>query len=64
MSETQQNGEEQNGLEGVLDILKEAVEGGVPGQGTALLDGTRADGSGNHGLLATLHGLSAEQASL
>ena len=48
---------------GILDILKEAVEGGEPGQGTAFLDGTKADGSGNHGLLATLDGLSAEQAS-
>ncbi|WP_034385898.1 hypothetical protein [Deinococcus sp. YIM 77859] len=54
---------EQSWLEGMLAILKEAVEGGVPGQGTAFLDGTRADGSGNHGLLATLEGLSAAQAS-
>ncbi|GBF08113.1 DinB family protein [Deinococcus aerius] len=54
---------EQNWLEGILDILKEAVEGGTPGQGTAFLDGTGADGSGNHGLLATLEALSAEQAS-
>ncbi|MEW6422168.1 MAG: DinB family protein [Deinococcota bacterium] len=54
---------EQNWAEGILDILKEAVEGGTPGQGTAFLDGTAADGSGNHGLLATLEGLSAEQAS-
>ncbi|PYE55932.1 DinB family protein [Deinococcus yavapaiensis] len=48
---------------GILDILKEAVEGGEPGKGTAFLDGTKADGSGNHGLLATLDGLGAEQAS-
>ncbi|WP_102128264.1 DinB family protein [Deinococcus planocerae] len=53
----------QNWAEGILDILKEAVEGGTPGQGTAFLDGTKADGSGNHGLLATLDALSAEQAS-
>ncbi|MBB5235789.1 DinB family protein [Deinococcus budaensis] len=53
----------QNWAEGILDILREAVEGGVPGQGTAFLDGTAADGSGNHGLLATLASLSAEQAS-
>ncbi|GAA5534986.1 DinB family protein [Deinococcus aluminii] len=55
--------EQQNWAEGILDILKEAVEGGTPGQGTAFLDGTKADGSGNHGLLATLAGLSAPQAS-
>lgn len=54
---------EQNWAEGILDILKEAVEGGAPGQGTAFLDGTGADGGGNHGLLATLAGLSAAQAS-
>lgn len=53
----------QHYLEGILDILKEAVEGGTPGQGTAFLDGTKADGSGNHGLIATLAGLSAAQAS-
>lgn len=50
-------------VSGILDILREAVEGGHPGQGTAFLDGTKADGSGNHGLLATLDALSAEQAS-
>ncbi|MGI8747104.1 MAG: DinB family protein [Deinococcus sp.] len=50
-------------LSGTLKVLKEAVEGGVPGQGTAFLDGTKPDGSGNHGLLATLAGLSAAQAS-
>ncbi|GAA5515021.1 hypothetical protein Dcar01_03785 [Deinococcus carri] len=55
--------EQQGWLEGILDILKEAVEGGTPGQSTAFLDGTKADGSGNHGLLATLDGLSAAQAS-
>lgn len=53
----------QSPIEGLLDILREAVEGGVPGQGTSFLDGTAADGSGNHGLLATLAALSAEQAS-
>lgn len=53
----------QTPVEGILDILREAVEGGAPGQGTAFLDGTQADGSGNHGLLATLARLSAEQAS-
>lgn len=53
----------QHWLEGILDILTEAVEGGTPGQGTAFLDGTAQDGSGNHGLLATLDNLSAAQAS-
>lgn len=46
-----------------LEVLAEACEGGKPGQGTAFLDNTRADGSGNHGLFATLEGLTAEQAS-
>ncbi len=50
-------------VSGILDILREATLGGRPGQGTAFLDGTKADGSGNHGLLATLDALSAEQAS-
>ena len=50
-------------LNGTLEVLKEAVEGGTPGQGTAFLDGTKADGSGNHGLTATLAGLTAAQAS-
>ncbi len=53
----------QHWLEGILDILKEALEGGAPGQGTAFVDGTAAGGGGNHGLLATLDGLSAAQAS-
>ncbi|AWN22123.1 hypothetical protein DKM44_01765 [Deinococcus irradiatisoli] len=48
---------------GLLFVLREAVEGGQPGQGTAFLDGTQADGSGNHGLAATLAGLTAAQAS-
>ncbi|BDP40306.1 hypothetical protein DAETH_02750 [Deinococcus aetherius] len=55
--------EPQNWAEGILDILREAVEGGTPGQGTSFLDGTKADGSGNHGLLATLAALTAAQAS-
>lgn len=53
----------QHALDGILDILREAVAGGQPGQGTAFLDGTKADGTGNHGLLATLDALSAAQAS-
>lgn len=48
---------------GWLDVLKEACEGGQPGQGTGFLDGTKADGSGNNGLFATLDSLSAAQAS-
>jgi hypothetical protein len=50
-------------LDGWLFVLREACEGGRPGQGTAFLDGTKADGSGNNGLLATLDSLSAQQAS-
>jgi hypothetical protein len=50
-------------VEGWLDVLREACEGGRPGEGTAFLDGTKADGSGNSGLFATLDALSAEQAS-
>ncbi|AFZ67881.1 hypothetical protein [Deinococcus peraridilitoris] len=50
-------------VQGWLDVLQEACEGGQPGQGTGFLDGTRADGSGNHGLFATLDALSATQAS-
>ena len=58
-----QHGGERPWLQGILDILKEAVEGGTPGQGTSFLDGTSADGTGNHGLLATLATLTAAQAS-
>ena len=50
-------------VNGLLDVLREACEGGKPGEGTAFLDGTKADGSGNHGLFATLAGLTAAQAS-
>lgn len=50
-------------LDGWLFVLREAVEGGRPGHGTAFLDSTKADGSGNTGLLATLDRFSAEQAS-
>lgn len=55
--------EQQTWADGILDVLREAVEGGRPGEGTAFLDGTTADGRGNHGLLATLATLSAAQAS-
>ena len=49
--------------DGLLDMLKEACEGGVPGQGTGFLENTKADGSDNAGLFATLDRLSAAQAS-
>lgn len=55
--------DQQHPIDGILDILKEAVEGGTPGQGTAFLDGTKGDGSGNHGLIATLASVDAVQAS-
>lgn len=63
MTQSAQDQQPQHWLEGILDVLAEAVEGGTPGQGTSFLDGTAADGSGNNGLLATLDRLSAEQAS-
>ena len=50
-------------VDGWLDMLREACEGGRSGQGTRFLDVTRADGGGNHGLFATLDALSAAQAS-
>ena len=50
-------------VDGLLDMLKEACEGGEPGKGTGFLENTKADGSGNAGVLATLDGLTAVQAS-
>jgi hypothetical protein len=50
-------------VEGWLSVLREAFEGGMPGQGTAFLDGTSADGKVNNGLFATLGALTPEQAS-
>ncbi|MFZ5990987.1 MAG: DinB family protein [Deinococcota bacterium] len=50
-------------VESWLDVLREACEGGRPGEGTAFLDNTKPDGRGNHGLFATLDALTAEQAS-
>jgi hypothetical protein len=50
-------------VEAMLSILKEACEGGEPGQGTAFVENTRSDGSGNAGVFATLESLSAAQAS-
>ncbi|WP_309571606.1 DinB family protein [Deinococcus sp.] len=55
--------DQQHPIDSILGILKEAAEGGTPGQGTAFLDGTKADGSGNHVLLATLDSVDAVQAS-
>lgn len=54
--------EPQHPLEGILDILQEAMEGGKIGQGTAFVENTREDGVA-HGLLPTLERLSAAQAS-
>ena len=48
---------------GLLDLLKEACEGGEPGKGTGFLENTKADGSGNAGVFATLDKLTAAQAS-
>lgn len=50
-------------LSGTLGVLREILEGGEPGKGTSVIDGTKADGSGNSGLLATLDRLDATQAS-
>lgn len=50
-------------LDDLQSILRETFEGGQPGQSTLFLDGTQADGGGNHGLFATLAELSAAQAS-
>jgi hypothetical protein len=46
-----------------LEVFAETFEGGKPGAGTAYLDNTAADGSGNAGFFALLEGLSAEAAS-
>jgi len=50
-------------VKGTLEVLREIMEGGLPGQGTSVVDRTNADGTGNHGLLATLEALTPEQAS-
>lgn len=52
----------QHYLDGLLDILQEALEGGSPGGGTAFVENTGKDGEA-HGLLPTLARLSADQAS-
>ena len=48
---------------GVLEMLREAYEGGRPGEGTGFVESTKADGSRNSGVFATLDGLTAEQAT-
>lgn len=60
MSEPRQG--EQHYLDGLLDILREALEGGRPGEGTSFVENTRPGGAA-HGLLPTLSRLSAAQAS-
>jgi len=50
-------------VDALLSMLKEACEGGAPGKGTAFLENTKADGTGNAGVFATLDSLSAAQAS-
>lgn len=50
-------------VKGVLEMLREAYEGGRPGQGTGFVESTKADGSRNSGLFATLDALTAGQAS-
>ena len=47
----------------VLEMLREAFEGGRPGEGTGFVENTKPDGSHNSGVLATLDGLTAAQAS-
>lgn len=54
--------EPQHYLDGILDILQEALEGGKPGEGTAFVENTGKDGVA-HGLLPTLGRLNAAQAS-
>ena len=50
-------------VDGLLAMMREAVEGGKPGEGTGFMENTKADGSGNHGLLPTMASLTAAQAS-
>ncbi len=49
--------------DGVLAMLREAYEGGRPGEGTGFVETTKPDGSRNGGLFATLDALTAAQAS-
>jgi hypothetical protein len=50
-------------VKGILEILREAFEGGRPGEGTGFVETTKKDGSRNSGVFATLEGLTAAQAS-
>ena len=50
-------------VKGVLEILREAFEGGRPGEGTGFVETTKPDGSRNSGVFATLDGLAAAHAS-
>lgn len=50
-------------LKGLLAVLAEAYEGSKPGEGSSFVDSTKADGSRNSGVFATLDRLSAAQAS-
>ena len=50
-------------VKGMLEILREAFEGGRPGEGTGFVESTKKDGSRNSGVFATLDELTAAQAS-
>jgi hypothetical protein len=50
-------------VDAFLEVFAETFEGGKPGAGTAYLDNTNKDGSGNAGFFALLDALSAEAAS-
>ncbi len=54
---------EQSFVTAFIAVLGEAFSGGEAGKGTAFLDNTNADGTGNHGFFAALDSLSAAQAS-
>ena len=54
---------ESEAAKGVLEVLREAFEGGRPGEGTTFVENTRADGGRNSGVFATLDALAAVQAS-
>ncbi|HSQ60323.1 MAG TPA: DinB family protein [Acidobacteriota bacterium] len=57
------NGDAARFAEELLALVKETFEGGEPGKGTGFLENTKADGTGNAGVFATLDGLTAAQAS-
>ena len=58
-----QTSSDNNFIEAMFDLLTEAFEGGLPNKGTHFLTNTKADGTGNQGLLPILEGLNAAQAS-